>query len=91
MKRLSEKDLQENVEKFNNKNIIFSLGGIANVKIDMEMAKCKYNNRNGILKVKGTKADISIDTTSAYRMQISENNSMLEIFLDNGIDIMLEK
>lgn len=91
MKKLSEKDLQEYVKRFNNKNIVFSLGGIVNARVEIEKAECKYNAQNGILKVKDTKTDISINTSSVYKMQISENNSMLEIYLDNGIDIRLEK
>lgn len=91
MKRLSEKDLQEYVKNFSNKNIVFSLDGIINQKTKVKNAQCTYNTITGILKVKDTNTNISIDTTSVYKMQISENNSMLEIFLDNGIDIRLEK
>jgi hypothetical protein len=91
MKKLNENDLQEYVKKFNEKDLVFSLTGIVNVKAKMVNTKSSYNNKNGILKIEDTKSNMKIDTTSVYKIQVSENNSMLEIFLDNGINIRLEK
>ena len=91
MKRLNEKDLEKIVQKFNEKNIVFTLSGIVDIKVKIEEVKCNYNSKNGILKIEDTKSNIHIDTTSVYKIQISENNSMLEICLDSGINIRLEK
>ena len=44
-----------------------------------------------MLKIKDKIANINIDISSVYRIEINENNSMLVIYLDNGIDIRIEK
>lgn len=91
MKRLSEKELQEYVRRFNNKNIIFSFGGIVRAKIIMKNAECAFYRKIETLKVKDTKTELLIDINSAYKILISENNTMLKIYLDNDIEIIMEK
>ena len=94
MKKVFENELEEYVQKFNKKDVILNLEGIVNFlieKIKMGNVECNYNIRNGIFKIKDKTANINIDISSVYRIEISENNSMLVIYLDNGIDIRIEK
>lgn len=91
MKKVFENELEGYVQKFSNKDVILKLEGIVKEKIKMENVECNYNIRNGIFKIKDKTANINIDISSVYRIEISENNSMLVIYLDNGIDIRIEK
>ena len=91
MKRVKEKELQRYIQKFNSKNIILNLGGVINAKIQMEKVKCNYNTRNGIISLSDIKSNIKIDTSTVYNMQISENGTIFEIYLDDGLDIRIEK
>lgn len=91
MKKVFENELEEYVQKFNKKDVILNLEGIVKEKIKMGNVECNYNIRNGIFKIKDKTANINIDISSVYRIEISENNSMLVIYLDNGIDIRIEK
>lgn len=91
MKKVFENELEGYVQKFSNKDVILKLEGIVKEKIKMENAECNYNIQNGMLKIKDKIANINIDISSVYRIEISENNSMLVIYLDNGIDIRIEK
>ena len=91
MKKVFENELEEYVQKFNKKDVILNLEGIVKEKIKMEKVECNYNIQNGIFKIKDKTANINIDISSVYRIEISENNSILVIYLDNGIDIRIEK
>lgn len=91
MKKVFENELEGYVQKFSNKDVILKLEGIVKEKIKMGNVECNYNIRNGIFKIKDKTANINIDISSVYRIEISENNSMLVIYLDNGIDIRIEK
>lgn len=91
MKKVFENELEGYVQKFNKKDVILNLEGIVKEKIKMGNVECNYNIRNGIFKIKDKTANINIDISSVYRIEISENNSMLVIYLDNGIDIRIEK
>ena len=91
MKRVKEKELQRYIQKFNSKNIILNLGGVINAKIPMEKVKSNYNTRNGIMSLCDLKSNIKIDTSSVYKMQVSENETIFEIYLDNGLDLRIEK
>lgn len=91
MKKVFENELEGYVQKFNKKDVILNLEGIVKEKIKMGNVECNYNIRNGIFKIKDKTANINIDISSVYRIEISENNSMLVIYLDNGIDVRIEK
>ena len=91
MKRVKEKELQQYIQKFNSKNIILNLGGVINAKIQMEKVKSNYNTRNGIMSLCDLKSNIKIDTSSVYKMQVSENEIIFEVYLDNGVDLRIEK
>ena len=91
MKRVKEKELQQYIQKFNSKNIILNLGGVINAKIQMEKVKSNYNTRNGIMSLCDLKSNIKIDTSSVYKMQVSENETIFEVYLDNGVDLRIEK
>ncbi len=91
MKKVFENELEGYVQKLSNKDVILKLEGIVKEKIKMENVECNYNIRNGIFKIKDKTANINIDISSVYRIEINENNSMLVIYLDNGIDIRIEK
>lgn len=91
MKRVKEKELQRYIQKFNSKNIILNLGGVINAKIQMEKVKSHYNTRNGIISFSDIKSNIKIDTSTVYKMQVSENGTIFEIYLDNGLDLRIEK
>lgn len=91
MKRVIEKELQQYVQKFDSKNIILNLGGVINAKIQMEKVKSNYNTRNGIMSLCDLKSNIKIDTSSVYKMQVSENETIFEVYLDNGLDLRIEK
>lgn len=91
MKRVKEKELQRYIQKFNSKNIILNLGGVINAKIQMEKVKSNYNTRNGIMSLCDLKSNIKIDTSSVYKMQVSENETIFEVYLDNGLDLRIEK
>ena len=91
MKRVKEKELQQYIQKFNSKNIILNLGGVINAKIQMEKVKSNYNTRNGIMSLCDLKSNIKIDTSSVYKMQVCENETIFEVYLDNGLDLRIEK
>ena len=91
MKRVKEKELQQYIQKFNSKNIILNLGGVINAKIQMEKVKSNYNTINGIMSLCDLKSNIKIDTSSVYKMQVSENETIFEVYLDNGLDLRIEK
>ena len=83
--------LQQYVQKFDSKNIILNLGGVINAKIQMEKVKSNYNIRNGIISFSDIKSNIKIDTSTVYKMQVSENGTIFEIYLDDGLDLRIEK
>ena len=91
MKRVKEKELQQYIQKFNSKNIILNLGGVINAKIQMEKVKSNYNTRNGIMSLCDLKSNIKIDTSLVYKMQVSENETIFEVYLDNRLDLRIEK
>lgn len=91
MRMLSEKELQEYMKSFNNKNVVFSFGGIVRARIVMKNAECVYYRKVGILKVNDSNTELSIDISSAYKILTSENNTMLKIYLDNELEIIIEK
>lgn len=91
MKRVKEKELQQYIQKFNSKNIILNLSGVLNAKIQMEKVKSNYNTKNGIMSLCDLKSNIKIDTSTVYKMQVSENGTIFEIYLDNGLDLRIEK
>lgn len=91
MKRVKEKELQQYIQKFNSKNIIVNLGGGINAKIQMEKVKSHYNTRNGIISLSDLRTNIKIDTSTVYKMQVSENETIFEVYLDNGLDLRIEK
>ena len=52
-----------------------------------------YRSCSVIINSKGSdiKSNIKIDTSTVYKMQVSENGTIFEIYLDNGLDLRIEK
>ena len=57
----------------------------------MEKVKSHYNTRNGIISLSDLRTNIKIDTSTVYKMQVSENETIFEVYLDNGLDLRIEK
>ena len=91
MKVINEKVLAKYVKEFDGKNTILNLDGTINAKIKMENAKCEYNVEKGTLQIKDKQNTININIIPVYKIQVSENGTMLEIYLDSDLDIILER
>lgn len=91
MIKISERELKEYIQKFNNKNVTLYINGIMYQKTQFDNIECNYKIRSGMLYLSSINTKIVINTVSVYKIQISEDYNILEIYLDTGIDLKLQK
>lgn len=91
MIKISERELKEYIQKFNNKNVALYINGIMYQKTQFNNIECNYKIKSGMLYLSDKNTNIVVNTVSAYKIQISEDNNIIEIYLDTGIDIKLQK
>lgn len=84
--KILDKELNEKIKIFNNKNVIIVFDDILEAKFYMNNIHIQYNYNKGILHIKEEKTDneINIDIVSAYIIDLTNNT--LHIGLDNSID-----
>ena len=90
MNVVTEKELIEVMQIFNDNNIVFTLNGNVKEKILFTNAQCKYNHRSGYITIHDQNATIEINVVSVYYQALNSNRNFFEMNLDNGIDITIQ-
>ena len=87
--KILEKDLNEKIKVFNNKNVIVVFDDILEAKFYMNNIHIQYNYNKGILGIKEEKTnnEINLNIVSAYLIDLT--NNILHIGLDNSLDFEL--
>lgn len=84
--KILEKDLNEKIKIFNNKNVIIVFDDIFESKFYLNNIHIDYNYKKGILNIKEEKTqnEINLNLVFAYLIDLTDN--VLHISLDNSID-----
>lgn len=84
--KILEKDLNEKIKIFNDKNVVIVFDDILEAKFYLNNVHITYNYRKGILhiKEKTTQNEINLNIISAYSIDFTDN--VLCIKLDNSLD-----
>lgn len=92
MKKIREKELIEILKKFKNRYIVVQIEGIVRGQVILEKLKYKYNKENGKIQLKDnvSKNVIEIEQHMAYMLIANEDNTEIEIKLDNEENIFIK-
>lgn len=84
--KILDKDLNEKIKIFNNKNVIIKFDDILEATFYMNNIHIDYNYNKGLLNIKEetTQNEIHLSTVSSYLIDFSGN--ALCIKLDNSLD-----
>lgn len=84
--KILDKELNEKIKIFNNKNVIIVFDDILEAKFYMNNIHIHYNYNKGILYIKEetTNNEIHLNIVSAYLIDFTDN--VLHIELDNSLD-----
>ena len=84
--KILEKDLNEKIKIFKNKNVMVVFDDIFEAKFYMNNIHINYNYQKGILHIKEEKTqnEINLNLVFAYLIDLTDN--VLHIGLDNSID-----
>ena len=84
--KILDKDLNQKIKIFNNKNVIVIFDDILEAKFYLNNIHINYNYQKGILNIKEetTNNEINLNIVSAYLIDLTDN--VLHIGLDNSID-----
>lgn len=84
--KILEKELNEKLKIFNNKDVVIIFDDILEAKFYMKNIRIYYDHNKGFLHIKEriTQNEINLNIISAYLIDL-ENNK-LHIGLDNSID-----
>lgn len=91
MIKISEREVEEFLKGFSKRDITMKLKGIIIAKIQMINAKCVYDRSTGILIISNGQLKFEFNMSFLYKMEISENGRILNMFFDNGINLTLNK
>lgn len=83
---IKEKELNQKIKIFNNKDVIVIFDDLLEAKFYMKNIHIYYNYKRGFLHIKEglTSNEINLNIVSAYYMDLTDNR--LHIGLDNSID-----
>lgn len=84
--KILEKDLNEKIKIFNDKNVVIVFDDILEAKLYLNNIHINYNYNKGILNIKEeiTQNEIHLSTVSAYSIDFTDN--VLCIKLDNSLE-----
>lgn len=84
--KVLEKELNEKVKIFNNKDVVIIFDDLLEVRFYMKKIHIEYNYKTGFLHIKEetTQNEINLNIVSVYLIDITDN--VLHIGLDNSID-----
>ncbi|MCL2859995.1 MAG: hypothetical protein FWF46_05470 [Oscillospiraceae bacterium] len=90
MNKISEKELKEILNTYNNKSITVKIEGVIGAKLTIN--KLKYHYKSGIIYLSDEIMDTELEINIAfvYICYESENKTGLEIKLDNDQDVTVE-
>lgn len=88
--KILDKDLNEKIKIFNNKNVIIEFDDILEAKFYMNNIHIQYNYKSGYIHIKEETAnnEINLNIVSAYLIDLTDNT--LHIGLDNSIDFEIK-
>lgn len=89
MIRVSEKDLENVVKLFDKRDVMLNVVGGLIIDVKVDKVNCKYNRKNGIIKVEGKDTKIGIDTSAVYKIVKNEDNTLLSFYLDSDIEVVI--
>lgn len=92
MKKIKEKELIKILKEFENRYIVVQIEGIVSGQVILEKLKYKYNTENGNIQLEDnvSKNKIEIEQYMAYMLIANEDNTELEIELDNEEKILIK-
>lgn len=84
--KILDKNLNEKIKIFNNKNVIIEFDDILEAKFYMNNIRIQYNYKSGYIHIKEetTQNEINLNIVSAYLIDLTDKT--LHIGLDNSID-----
>lgn len=84
--KVLEKELNEKVKIFNNKDVVIIFDDLLEVRFYMKKIHIEYNYKTGFLHIKeeSTQNEINLNIVSAYIIDLT--NNILHIGLDNSLD-----
>lgn len=84
--KVLEKELNEKVKIFKNKDVVIIFDDILEARFYMKNIDIEYSYKTGFLNIKEetTQNEINLNIISAYLIDITEN--VLHIGLDNSLD-----
>ncbi len=84
--KVLEKELNEKVKIFKNKDVVIIFDDILEARFYMNKIHIEYNYKTGFLHIKENKTnnEINLNIVSAYIIDLTEN--VLHIGLDNSLD-----
>lgn len=84
--KILEKELNEKVKIFKNKDVVIIFDDILEAKFYMKNIDIEYSYKTGFLNIKeeSTQNEINLNIVSAYLIDIKDN--VLHIGLDNSLD-----
>lgn len=87
--KILEKDLNEKIKIFKNKNVMVVFDDILEAKFYLNNIHIDYNYKKGILHIKEekTQSEINLNLVFAYLIDFTDN--VLHIGLDNSIDFKI--
>lgn len=88
--KILEKDLNEKVKIFKNKDVVIIFDDILEAKFYMNNIDIEYSYKTGFLHImeETTQNEINLNIVSAYIIDLTEN--VLHIGLDNYIDFKIK-
>lgn len=84
--KILEKELNEKVKIFKNKDVVIIFDDILEAKFYMNNIHIEYSYKTGFLNIKeeATNNEINLNIVSAYLIDLTDN--VLHIGLDNSLD-----
>lgn len=84
--KILEKELNEKVKIFKNKDVVIIFDDILEAKFYMNNIDIEYSYKTGFLNIKeeATNNEINLNIVSAYLIDLTDN--VLHIGLDNSLD-----
>ena len=93
MIKIKEKELEKILIKFNNIPIRIKMYGCLFGNIEIKEGKCKFIRKCNKLSIQDNKSDskLNIDTKPLYKIEINENYSIIDLYLDYNLKVTIEK
>lgn len=93
MIKIKEKELESILIKFGNSPIRLAFAGALIGVIEFKESKCKFIRKCNKLSIGDNKSDskLNIDTKPLYKIEINENYSIINLYLDYNLKVTIEK